>query len=45
MISEITELVTKVKSDFANEINKSEVFVYWNTGRIIVSNEYVFKLL
>lgn len=39
MISEITELVTKVKSELANEINKSVVFVYWNIGKIIVSNE------
>lgn len=30
MISEITELVTKVKNELANEINKSVVFVYWN---------------
>ena len=29
MISEITELVTKVKNELANEINKSIVFVYW----------------
>ena len=28
MISEITKLVTKVKSELANEINKSVVFVY-----------------
>ena len=39
IISEITELVTKVKSELANEINKSVVFVYWNIGKIIVSNE------
>ncbi len=39
MINEITELVTKVKSELANEINKSVVFVYWNIGKIIVSNE------
>lgn len=39
MISEITELVAKVKSELANEINKSVVFVYWNIGKIIVSNE------
>lgn len=39
MISEITELVNKVKSELANEINKSVVFVYWTIGKIIVSNE------
>ena len=43
MISEITELVTKVKSELANEINKSVVFVYWNIGKIIVSNESEFN--
>ena len=39
MVSEITGLVTKIKSQLANEINKSVVFVYWNIGKIIVSNE------
>lgn len=43
MISEITELVIKVKSELANEINKSVVFVYWNIGKIIVSNESEFN--
>lgn len=43
MINEITELVTKVRSELANEINKSVVFVYWNIGKIIVSNESKFN--
>jgi len=43
IINEITELVTKVKSELANEINKSVVFVYWNIGKIIVSNESEFN--
>ena len=34
MISEITELVTKVKSELANEINKSVVFVYWTMVKL-----------
>ena len=43
MINEITELVTKVRNELANEINKSVVFVYWNIGKIIVSNESEFN--
>lgn len=43
MINEITELINKVKSDLLTEINKSIVFVYWNIGRIIVSNENEFN--
>lgn len=39
MIAEITNLVNEVKSKLANEINKSIVYVYWNIGKIIVSNE------
>ena len=39
MIQEITDLVNEVKSNLANEINKSIVYVYWNIGKIIVSNE------
>ncbi|MEE0699279.1 MAG: DUF1016 N-terminal domain-containing protein [Bacilli bacterium] len=39
MITEITNLVNEVKSNLANEINKSIVYVYWNIGKIIVSNE------
>lgn len=39
IIHEITELVSRVKSDLVNEINKSIIFVNWNIGRIIVSNE------
>ena len=39
IINEITELVTKVKSELANEINKSIIYVYWNIGKIIVANE------
>lgn len=43
IINEITELVTKVKNELANEINKSIVFVNWNIGKIIVSNENEFN--
>lgn len=39
MIKEITNLVNDVKCNLANEINKSVIYVYWNIGRIIVSNE------
>lgn len=39
MIKEITDLVNQVKSNLALEINRSIVTVYWNIGRIIVSNE------
>lgn len=39
MIEDITNLVNEVKSKLANEINKSIVYVYWNIGKIIVSNE------
>lgn len=43
MINEITELVNNVKSKLTNEINKSIIFVYWNIGKIIVSNESKFN--
>ena len=39
MVKEIINLVNKIKSNLANEINKSIVYVYWNIGKIIVSNE------
>ncbi len=39
MIEEITNLVNQMQSKLAIEINKSIVDVYWNIGRIIVSNE------
>lgn len=39
MVAEITHIVNEVKSNLANEINKSIVYVYWNIGKIIVSNE------
>ena len=39
MIKEITNLVNDVKCNLVNEINKSVIYVYWNIGRIIVSNE------
>ena len=39
VIEEITNLVNEVKSNLVNEINKSLVYVYWNIGKIIVSNE------
>ena len=43
MIQEITNLVEEVKSSLSNEINKSIIYVYWNIGRIIVSNENEFN--
>ena len=43
MVREITNLVEEVKSSLANEINKSIIYVYWNIGRIIVSNENEFN--
>lgn len=39
MINEITELVNQTRTSLAREINKSIIYVYWNIGRIIVSNE------
>jgi len=39
MLNEITELVNQTKSNLVQEINKSIVYVYWNIGKIIVSNE------
>ena len=39
MIQEITNLVNEVKTNLTKEINKSITYVYWNIGRIIVSNE------
>ena len=45
MIQEITNLVEEVKSNLANEIDKSIICVYWNIGRIIVSNESEFNNL
>ena len=43
MVQEITNLVEEVKSNLANEINKSIIYVYWNIVRIIVSNENEFN--
>ena len=43
MIKEITELVNEVKEKLSKEINKSIVYVYWNIGKIIVSNENEFN--
>lgn len=39
MVEEITNLVNQMKSNLALEINKSIINVYWNIGKIIVSNE------
>ncbi len=39
MINEITELVNQTRTSLVREINKSIIYVYWNIGRIIVSNE------
>ncbi len=43
MVNEITALVTEVKSKLSKEINNSIVYVYWNIGRIIVSNENEYR--
>lgn len=39
IVKEITELVNQTKNNLVQEINKSIVYVYWNIGKIIVSNE------
>ncbi len=39
MVHEITELVNEVKYNLSKEINNKIIYVYWNIGRIIVSNE------
>lgn len=39
IIQEITNLVNEVKDNLTKAINKSITYVYWNIGRIIVSNE------
>lgn len=39
MIKEITNLVNETKSKLRSENNNSIIYVYWNIGRIIVSNE------
>lgn len=39
IIQKITSLVNEVKENLVKEINKSITYVYWNIGRIIVSNE------
>lgn len=39
MVHETTELVNEVKYNLSKEINNKIVYVYWNIGRIIVSNE------
>ncbi len=39
MVNEITKLVHEAKNKLSKEINNSIVYVYWNIGRIIVSNE------
>lgn len=43
IIKEITELVNQTKTNIVQEINKSIVYVNWNIGRIIVSNENEFN--
>ena len=43
MVKEITELVNEAKKRLSNEINKSIIYVYWNIGKIIVSNENEFN--
>ena len=39
MINEITELINQTRTNLAREINRSIIYVYWNIGKIIVSNE------
>lgn len=43
MINEITELVNNEKNNLVKEINRSIVCLYWNIGKIIVSNENKFN--
>jgi len=43
VVKEITELVNEVKRKLSNEISKSIIYVYWNIGKIIVSNENEFN--
>lgn len=43
MVKEITKLVNEVRKKLSNEINKSIIYVYWNIGKIIVSNENKFN--
>ena len=38
MINEITELINQTRTNLAREINRSIIYVYWNIGKIIVSN-------
>ena len=45
MINEITELVNQTRTNLAREINRSIIYVNWNIGRIIVSNESQKKIL
>lgn len=39
MVNEITRLVNEAKIKLVREVNNSIIYVYWNIGRIIVSNE------
>lgn len=39
MVNEITRLVNEAKIKLVKEVNNSIIYVYWNIGRIIVSNE------
>ena len=43
MVDEITKLVNDTKNKLAKEVNNSIIYVYWNIGRIIVSNENEFN--
>ena len=43
MGNEITELVNQTRNNLAREINRSIIYVYWNIGKIIVSNENEFN--
>ncbi|MBQ2873050.1 MAG: DUF1016 family protein [Bacilli bacterium] len=43
IVEEITQLVSNVKNNIAKEINRSIVYVYWNIGKIITSNENEFN--
>ena len=43
IVDEITELANNVKNNISKEINRSIVYVYWNIGKIITSNENKFN--
>ena len=44
MVNEITRLVKEAKIKLVKEVNNSIIYVYWNIGRIIVSNENEYNI-